>query len=79
VIYEFQCTACDHVQDVITTLAMRDEPQACDVCGEPARRILSVPRVFLPRWMRDENWDSARKHSEWLKTDEAKKLDMSKV
>jgi hypothetical protein len=38
---------------------------------------MSVPRVFLPPWMRDENWDSARKHSKWLKSDKARKLDMN--
>ena len=76
-IYEFQCTACKHVQDVMTTLAKRDDPQACEACGKPSKRKLSVPRVFLPRWMRDENWDSARRHSKWLKSDKAKKLEMN--
>jgi putative FmdB family regulatory protein len=75
-IFEYRCAKCGHEQEELRTLAQRNDDLACEACGGPSERKLSVPRVFLPRWMRDENWAGARRHSEYLKTDKAKKLDM---
>lgn len=46
-IYEYQCSACNHVTEKFVPLAERKPVVDCDSCGAPAQFVLSpTPTTF---------------------------------
>lgn len=44
-IYEYQCTACDHEFEVYKSVKKYKEPEPCNLCGGKTKRILSLSNV----------------------------------
>jgi putative FmdB family regulatory protein len=78
-IYEYRCPICGHEQEELLALARRNSYVKCERCARKTERKLSVPAVIIPAWMSDANIESNKKNREWLKTPEAKKMDLSRA
>jgi putative FmdB family regulatory protein len=74
-IYEFRCE-CGAVFDEFAPVGTRTSRCAC---GRDARKAFTPPSVVIPAWMADDAMDGRRKHREWLRSAEAKKLDLNPV
>lgn len=47
-IYEYQCTSCCAISEVLRSISERDLDIACPVCGSAARHILSAANLPRP-------------------------------
>lgn len=56
-IYEYRCTHCDHVTSALCNLADSAVPQPCEICDQPAARIVSRPSVHLSKTSKVEKLD----------------------
>ena len=75
-IYEYRCESCGQVSTESVPMAMRDEPMQC-ACGSIKKRVYCPPATIIPQWMQDASITSRARHREWLKSDKAKKMDLS--
>lgn len=76
VLYDLECPVCG----MDTDFAPMGGPfPTCPKCGRARNRVFSVPITIIPAWMRDENLAGRARHREWLKSDEAKKMDLTLV
>lgn len=55
--YEFECDRCADLVTEMRSIATRDEPLQCAVCGELRRRIVSGPAVRLSALSKAERAD----------------------
>lgn len=46
-LFDFQCTQCNHKFEVLIDSKERDQPIPCEVCTEDAKRVISPVRVRL--------------------------------
>jgi putative FmdB family regulatory protein len=44
-LYEYRCEGCDNVVETFRSLAERDDPAACALCGGELRRQVSNPAI----------------------------------
>jgi hypothetical protein len=51
----------------------------CNKCKTLMTRTFSAPMVIIPAHMSDANIEANKKNREWLKTPEAKKMDLSRA
>lgn len=66
--YTYACSKCDAEQDEYRTVARRDDPVTCSVCGGQSKKIIAPHRVIAdlqPYY--DENLES------WVKSKQDRK------
>lgn len=74
-IYEYTCPS-GHRTEEILPVALRDTSSPCH-CGARRTRLVSKPSAFImPQHMSDENISSNARHREWLKTPEARAMNL---
>ena len=48
-LYDYACDACEFAFEVSRSFARADEPVACPLCGESAKRQLTLPLTTFTR------------------------------
>jgi hypothetical protein len=76
--YDFQCDVCGAVKEVS---AHHSEIGSLtpECCLAAMRRVYSAPAFIMPAHKQDQNRDGVLRHREWLKSPEAKKMDLEKA
>lgn len=52
--YEYVCTSCDAPFERFLSISKCDDPQTCEVCGSPGRKVISMPSFIL----KGDDWTS---------------------
>ena len=82
--YEYECPHCGVFEwpqsikdDALTTCPLL-EIETATPCGEPVKRLISGGAYIggIPEYMSDRNIESRKNQREWLKTPEAKAMDL---
>jgi hypothetical protein len=79
-VIEFECGSGHRTSELVgMTMDSIDpeEPGPCP-CGKDRRRVQSRAIGIIPPWMSDSGIESNKRHKDWLKTPEAKAMDLDK-
>lgn len=45
--YDYKCAQCETVFDVERSMDVASEPYPCPFCGDPSRRVFTMPRLLI--------------------------------
>ncbi len=76
ILYSLLCEKCGVVED---DFAPAGGPYpVCPNCQGDRSKVFRPPMVIIPPWMTDAGISCNNKHREWLKSDEAKKMNLER-
>jgi putative FmdB family regulatory protein len=52
--YEYACSGCDATFERFLSISKCDDPQTCEFCGAPGRKLISMPNFIL----KGDDWTS---------------------
>lgn len=45
--YDFECTKCGHIDELVMSISDSEKDQICSKCGEPSKKIISASNFVL--------------------------------
>ena len=70
-IYDYRCTNCNDITEIVSTVADRDIARTCDKCGAPLKRQIAAD--VLPIMAYGERTGQYAQHLRGIKQDKASK------